>query len=140
MTEAVTFLHAFAQAMSALSLYPEGHTSREKALDTVMQALFDLLGKDRVPVFSFLGDEVVYDNNPLREFRDWDWSHRLAGIGIQRLEFDETGHPRGARRVLRRDAGPPHPPQYRHDHGPSHPPERYPVGGGGTRRSEGRRG
>lgn len=90
MSDASAFLHAFAQAMSALSLYPEGHSSREKALDTVMQALFDLLSRDREPVFSFLGDEVVYLNNPLREFRDWDWSYRLAGIGIQRLEFDDT--------------------------------------------------
>lgn len=90
MNDATAFLHAFAQAMSALSLYPERHTSREKALDAVMQALFDLLGKDRTPVFSFLGDEVVYANNPIREFRDWDWSHRLAGIGIQRIEFDDT--------------------------------------------------
>lgn len=90
MNDASAFLHAFAQSMSALSLYPEGHSSREKALDAVMQALFDLLSADRQPIFSFLGDEVVYANNPIREFRDWDWSHRLAGIGIQRLEFDDT--------------------------------------------------
>ena len=27
---------------------------------------------------------------PLREMRDWEWSGRLAGIGMQRLEFDAS--------------------------------------------------
>jgi len=26
---------------------------------------------------------------PLRELKSWDWSHRLAQAGIQRLEFEE---------------------------------------------------
>lgn len=90
MNEPETFLHKFAQALSALSLYPEGHSSRESALDGVYQALVDLIHRDRTPRFSFLGEEVVYGDTPLREFEDWDWSARLAGIGIQRLEFDET--------------------------------------------------
>lgn len=90
MTDASTFLHALAQALSALGLYPEGHVSRERALDTAFQAMFDLLSVKREPSFSFLGDEVVFDDIPLREFKNWDWSARLAGVGVQRLEFDET--------------------------------------------------
>jgi putative nucleotidyltransferase with HDIG domain len=88
--EAVTFLHSFAQSISALSLYPEGHVSRERALDNVYQAMFDLLGKDRSPRFSFLGDEVVYNDVPLREFQDWDWSARMAGVGVQRMEINQS--------------------------------------------------
>jgi len=88
------FLHGLAQALSTLSLYPEGHASRARALDTVFTRLQDLLSDCEHPVFSFLGgDEVVYNDLPLREMRTWDWSRRLAEIGIQRLQFDRTVTP-----------------------------------------------
>lgn len=90
MSHAVEFLNALAQALSALSLYPEGHASRERALDSTYEKLDDLISKDRHPSFSFLADEVVYRNTPLKDMRSWEWSERLANIGIQRLEFDET--------------------------------------------------
>lgn len=86
----VAFLQAFAHALAALSLYPEKHVSRERALDGVYGRLCDVLESDPNPAFSFLGDEVVYGNQPLRDLRDWEWSSRLAGIGVQRLQFDET--------------------------------------------------
>jgi len=86
----VEFLNGFAQAMSALALYPEGHTSRERAMDLVYGKLLDLLGNDRNPTFSFLGDEVIYGDRPLREMRAWDWSRRLSEGGVQRLQFDPT--------------------------------------------------
>lgn len=82
------FLNAFAQALSALALYPDGHRSRERALDSVFQALADLIASEREPQFSFLGDEVVYGSRPLRELRSWEWSRRLADAGVQRLQFD----------------------------------------------------
>ena len=84
------FLSAFAQALSALSLYPDGHVSRERALDTTYEKLSDLLSEDTSPFFSFLENEVIYRNTPVREMRDWDWSARFAGIGMQRLEFNQT--------------------------------------------------
>ncbi|MDH5198002.1 MAG: HD domain-containing protein [Gemmatimonadota bacterium] len=84
-------LHSLAQALSTLALYPEGHRSRERALDGLFQRVQDLLAEDRRPTFSFLGsDEVIYNDLPLREMRVWDWSRRLAEIGIQRLQFDTT--------------------------------------------------
>jgi len=90
-TAAPQFLHGLAQALSTLALYPEGHTSRERALDTVFGRLQDLLAEHKRPVFSFLGgDEVVYNDLPLREMRTWDWSRRLAEVGIQRLQFDQS--------------------------------------------------
>jgi putative nucleotidyltransferase with HDIG domain len=52
--------------------------------------LRDLLAEDHHVVFSFLGDEVVYGHLPLRELRGWEWAYRLANVGIQRLQFDET--------------------------------------------------
>jgi putative nucleotidyltransferase with HDIG domain len=84
------FLTAFAQALSALSLYPDGHVSRERALDSTFEKLSDLLSEDNSPFFSFLENEVIYRNTPLREMRNWDWSARFAGIGMQRLEFNTT--------------------------------------------------
>jgi putative nucleotidyltransferase with HDIG domain len=80
-----------AQALSTLALYPEGHRAREKALDGVFTQIQDLLAVDPRPTFSFLGsDEVIYNDLPLREMRAWDWSRRLAEIGVQRLQFDRT--------------------------------------------------
>src|SRR5262245_27094099 len=90
MSAPVDFLTAFAQALSSLGLYPEGHRVRERALDAVYQKLLDLLSKESAPQFSFLGDEVVYGTLPLREMRGWDWSRRLAEVGVQRLQFDKT--------------------------------------------------
>ncbi len=88
MTQAVDFLRSLAQAFSALSLYPEGHTSREGALDATYQKLADLIDADASPEFSFLGEEVVYNGASVREMRGWEWSRRFAGIGLQRLEFN----------------------------------------------------
>ena len=90
MADAVGFLNAFAQALSALSLYPDGHATRERALDGVFLKLEDLLAEDAKPSFSFLGDEVVYRNTPLRELREWGWSKRLSDVGVQRLIFDRA--------------------------------------------------
>jgi putative nucleotidyltransferase with HDIG domain len=89
MLHATQFLNAVAQTLSALSLYPDGHQSRERALDALYDKLADLLAEDASPVFLFLGDEVAYSDQPLPEMKDWEWSKRLAGIGIQRLEIDQ---------------------------------------------------
>lgn len=86
----VEFLTTFAQALSALTLYPEGHRSRERAIDAVFEKLQELLQEEKSPQFSFLGDEVVLGTTPIRELRGWDWSRRLGDIGIQRLHFDEA--------------------------------------------------
>ena len=90
MPEPSRFLTAFAQALSALTLYPEGHATRERALDAAFERLRELLAEDPNPVYSFLGDEIVYRDVPLRELRGWEWGPRLSNIGIQRLQFDAT--------------------------------------------------
>jgi putative nucleotidyltransferase with HDIG domain len=89
-TAAIQFLTAFAQALSALTLYPEGHRTRERALDAVYERLRRLLEEEAHPVFSFLGEEVIYGRLPLRELRGWEWAPRLSAIGVQRLQFDAT--------------------------------------------------
>jgi putative nucleotidyltransferase with HDIG domain len=83
------FLTAFAHALAAMTLYADGHPARERAIDAAFQALTELQAAERRPLFTFLGDEIVYGQLPLRELRAWDWTPRLAQAGIQRLEFAE---------------------------------------------------
>src|SRR6185295_10999364 len=90
MTDPATFLHAFAQALSVLSLYPEGHPSRERAIDAAYVALDDLTGVHGKPTFTFLDGEVIYGREPLRDFKEWDWGIRLAGAGIERLQIERA--------------------------------------------------
>jgi putative nucleotidyltransferase with HDIG domain len=88
-SEPARFLGAFAQALSGMSLYADGHPARARAIDAAYQELLDLQGDTPRPLFTFLGDEVIFGRLPLRDMRNWDWSNRLAEAGIQRLEFEE---------------------------------------------------
>ena len=57
-------------------------------MDTAYAHLQVLQKVDRRVSFSFLGDDVVFQDRPIRSLRGWDWSNRLAGAGIQRIEFE----------------------------------------------------
>jgi hypothetical protein len=83
------FLNAFAQALAAMALYRVAHPARERALDMAYQQIQDLQADTPRPLFTFLGDEVVFGQLPLRELKAWDWGKRLAQAGIQRLEFED---------------------------------------------------
>ena len=87
MSDPVRFLTAFAQSVATMSLYGPAHPARTRTIDGAYRVLRDLQEHDAKPEFSFLGDEVVYGERPLREMRDWEWAARLAGAGVQRLEF-----------------------------------------------------
>jgi putative nucleotidyltransferase with HDIG domain len=90
MSEPANFLTAFAQALATMTLYAEGHPARERAIDAALGELHDLQAATPHPLFTFLGDEIVFGHLPLRELRGWDWSQRLAQAGIQRLEFADA--------------------------------------------------
>ena len=90
MSEPVVFLTAFAQALATMTLYAEGHPARERAIDAAYRELQDLQATTPHPLFTFLGDEIVFGRLPLRELRAWDWSQRLAQAGVQRLEFADS--------------------------------------------------
>jgi putative nucleotidyltransferase with HDIG domain len=87
MSEPVRFLTSFAQSVATMALYGPSHPARKRAVDASYRILRDLQAHDAKPEFSFLGDEVVYGQRPLREMRDWEWAARLAMAGVQRLEF-----------------------------------------------------
>lgn len=88
MSDAALFLTAFAHALATATLYRDGHPARDRALDAAYQALLDLQSHTPRPLFTFIGDEIVCGTQPVRELRSWDWAARLAGAGVQRLEFD----------------------------------------------------
>ncbi len=90
MSEPAEFLTAFAQALATMTLYAEGHPARERAIDLAYRELQDLQADTPHPLFTFLGDEIVFGRLPLRDLRAWDWSQRLAQAGIQRLEFADN--------------------------------------------------
>lgn len=87
MTPAAEFLTALAQALSTMNLYRDGHPARERAVDRAYSRLVRLQESSPRPQFTFLDHEIVFDQRPVGELRGWDWASRLAGAGIQRLEF-----------------------------------------------------
>src|SRR6266566_3791599 len=72
-----------------MALYRPGHPARERAIDDAHRELSDLQATESRPLFTFLGDEIVFGRLPLRELKAWDWGQRLALAGIQRLEFSD---------------------------------------------------
>src|SRR4030095_13226859 len=93
MTEAIRFLTSLAQALAKMSLYADGHPTRAKAADASFAQLRELQKVDATQRFSFLCPAVVYGDRAIRELSDWDWSARLSGSGIQRIEFPESVDP-----------------------------------------------
>ena len=87
MSDPAGFLNSFAHALAVMVLYPDGHPSRERAIDAAYQQLDDISAAAERPSFTFLGDEVVYGRDALRELKDWEWGGRLVSAGIQLLEF-----------------------------------------------------
>lgn len=93
MSEATNFLHALAQALSATALYGPSHPARGRAITAAYERLRMLQAADAQPYFSFVGHEVIYGYDALRELKQWEWSEKCAAAGIQRIEVvaDVTG-------------------------------------------------
>lgn len=89
MSDPVAFLNAFVHALAVMVLYPEGHPSREKAIDGAFDAFDSLWSAMPRPTFTFLDDEVVFGQDALRDLKEWEWGRRLVAAGIQRLEFEQ---------------------------------------------------
>jgi HD-GYP domain-containing protein (c-di-GMP phosphodiesterase class II) len=87
MNPAARFLHSLSQALAASMLYAPAHPARQRAVRASFEALRVLQSHDEGPAFSFLGSDVIYGYEALRDLKDWEWAARLAGIGIQRIEI-----------------------------------------------------
>ena len=88
MSDPVGFLGAFAHALAVMTLYPQEHPSRERAIDAAQETLNALWTGTDHPTFTFLEDEVVFGRDRLRDLKEWDWGRRLMAAGVQRLEFE----------------------------------------------------
>ncbi len=88
MSDPVRFLNGFAHALAVMTLYPQGHPSREGAVDDAYQELDSLIVATPHVSFTFLDDEVVFGRESLRDLKAWDWGRRLVQADIQRMEVD----------------------------------------------------
>jgi HD-GYP domain-containing protein (c-di-GMP phosphodiesterase class II) len=86
-SDPVRFLKSFGKCLSAMALYGPTHPARARSAQLAFEAIQELQRSERVLKFSFLGDEIVFQNRHLRELKDWEWSERFTRSGIQRLEF-----------------------------------------------------
>lgn len=86
MNDATAFLHSFAQALSATALYGPAHPARARAVDAAYERLRILQAADGQPYFSFVGRDVIYGYDALRELKDWEWAEKCAAAGVQRVE------------------------------------------------------
>jgi HD-GYP domain-containing protein (c-di-GMP phosphodiesterase class II) len=70
-----------------MALYAPTHPARAKSAQLAFEAVQELQRSQLVLKFSFLSDEVVFQNRQLRELKDWEWCERFTNSGIQRMEF-----------------------------------------------------
>jgi putative nucleotidyltransferase with HDIG domain len=90
MNDPVGFLNAFAHSLAVMTLYPDEHPLRERALDAAYRELDGLVAPSGQPSFTFLEDEVIYGRELLRDLKSWDFGRRMIAAGIQRLEFERN--------------------------------------------------
>jgi putative nucleotidyltransferase with HDIG domain len=83
----VKFLSSLAQSLSTMMLYPREHPTWARAVDASFQHLLELQKENPLPQFSFIGTDVIYGQTPMHDMKDWPWAEKLAGVGVQRLEF-----------------------------------------------------
>jgi len=86
-TNAAAFLNSLGKRLASMSLYAAGHPSRDRAMDQVLEDMSMLLRENAFPAFSFLDGDVIYENSVMSDLRQWEWSIRLAGVGVERLEI-----------------------------------------------------
>jgi putative nucleotidyltransferase with HDIG domain len=87
MSSAVRYLSSLAQSLSTMMLYPREHPTWGRAVDASFLHLGELQQENPDPQFSFIGTDVIYGQTPMHDMKDWPWAEKLAGVGVQRLEF-----------------------------------------------------
>jgi putative nucleotidyltransferase with HDIG domain len=95
MNAVIRFLNALGQALATMSLYGDEHPSRHVVLARTHEAMLLMLGEHGSLRLSLIDGEIVVGTRVLTELRTWEWSTRLAAVGIQRIEIEATQPPNG---------------------------------------------
>ncbi|MCZ6756000.1 MAG: HD domain-containing protein [Gemmatimonadetes bacterium] len=90
MSDPVQFLMSLGHVLAAMSLYHKGHPARERAVDESYEELRALVDGEGVRQFTFVDREVVFHRQVLRDLKEWEWGTRLADVGIERVEIEES--------------------------------------------------
>ncbi len=89
MSDAVRFLHSLSQALSTMALYGDSHPAATRAAEAALERVLELQASGPRVVITFLAGEVLVGDDVQPELAGWEWSERLAAVGIERLEFTE---------------------------------------------------
>ncbi len=95
MNAVLRFLNALGQAMATLSLYGDEHPSRHAVLAKTHEVMLQMLSEYGTLKLSFIDGDIVIGTRVLTELRAWEWSTRLAAVGVQRIEIDALQPPNG---------------------------------------------
>ena len=82
MIDPIRFLNAFGKSLSAMALYAPTHPARAKSAQLAFEAVQEMQKSELVLKFSFLGDEIVFQNRTVRELQ------RLGVVGA----LHQVGH------------------------------------------------
>ncbi len=95
MNSVTNFLTVLGQALATIALYGEEHPLRHAVLARTHEAMLRMLSEQGTIRISLVDGDVVLGTRVLGELKAWEWSARLAAVGIQRIEIDAAQPPTG---------------------------------------------
>ena len=90
MSDPVRFLNAFAQALGVMTLYPDGHPSRERAVDAAFERVRTALARSAVRIRRSRSSTTKWcsGGSACASSSRGTGASRLVAAGVQRLEFE----------------------------------------------------
>jgi putative nucleotidyltransferase with HDIG domain len=95
MNSVIRFLTALGQALATMSLYGDEHPTRHVVLARTHEAMHRMLSDYGSLTLSLIDGDIVLGNRVLTELKGWEWSTRLAAVGVQRIEIEAAQPPNG---------------------------------------------
>ncbi len=95
MNAVIRFLTVLGQALATMSLYGDEHPSRHAVLARTHESLLRMLSEFGSLKLSLIDGDIILGTRVLSELKGWEWSSRLAAVGIQRIEMEALQPPTG---------------------------------------------
>lgn len=95
MNAVIQFLTALGKALATMSLYGDEHPMRHAVLAKTHEAMLRMLEECGSLTLSLIDGDIVLGTRVLTELKGWEWSARLAAVGVQRIEIDAAQPPTG---------------------------------------------